>query len=87
LPQSPSSSPSLPSLDRHPCHRHHHHFFPSAARSRCSSSPAVHRPTLTLPLLVDCCFFTLPADGRGGVGGIICPSYSADSTNSPSSSL
>jgi hypothetical protein len=47
----------------------------------------VHRPTLTLPSLVDCCFFTPPADGGGEVGGIICPSYSADLSNSPSSSL
>ena len=28
----------------------------------------VHRPTLTLPSLVDCCFFTPPADGGGGWG-------------------
>jgi hypothetical protein len=46
---------------------------PLAARSRCSSSPAVHRPTLTLPSLVDCCFFTPPADGGGGLGASSAP--------------
>jgi hypothetical protein len=29
----------------------------------------VHRPTLTLPSLVDCCFFNPPADGGGGGWG------------------
>ena len=47
--------------------------LPLAARSRCSSSPAVHRPTLTLPSLVDCCFFTPPADGGGGLGASSAP--------------
>jgi len=41
----------------------------------------------TLPLLVDCCFFTPPADGGGAVGGIICPSYSGDLSNFPLSLL
>jgi hypothetical protein len=46
----------------------------------------VHRPHLPLPLQVDCCLFTPLAVG-GGSGGIIYPSYSADSSNSPLSSL
>jgi hypothetical protein len=58
-PSSPSPSPFLPSPSS---------SLPSssAARSHCLSSPAVHRPTLTLLSLVDCCFFTPPADGGGG---------------------
>ncbi len=33
----------------------------------------VHRPTLTLPSLVDCCFFTPPADGGGRLGASSAP--------------
>jgi hypothetical protein len=43
----------------------------------------VHRQPLPLPSQVDCCLF-YPSRGRGGSGGIICPSYSADSSNSQS---
>jgi hypothetical protein len=46
----------------------------------------VHRPHLPLPSQVDCCLFTPLAVG-GGSGGIICPSYSADSPNYPLSAL
>jgi hypothetical protein len=33
----------------------------------------VHRPTLTLPSLVDCCFFTPPTDGGGRLGASSAP--------------
>ena len=39
-----------------------------------ASRPAhVHRPTLTLPSLVDCCFFTPPVDGGGRLGASSAP--------------
>jgi hypothetical protein len=46
----------------------------------------VQRPHFPLLSQVDCCIFT-PIAAGGGSRGIICPSYSADSPNSPSSTL
>ena len=56
-------------------------LFAAALICRALSLIVVARPHLRLPLQVDCCLFP-PLVVGGGSGGIICPSYSADSANS-----
>ena len=67
------------------CHPLHAHIITPCRCLVIGCSLASHCMPLPLPSPVGCCLSILSADG--GSGAIICPFYSVDLSNSPSSSL